>query len=125
MFFFKPFPEHAGRGGSNQPSTALSSDQRAKLLSLPFKLIAARHRLDILDERLQQRILEARHAFHRDLPEEAKDQIEFFDPGRYNAAATVQDNVLFGKIAYGEAGAQTRVPAAITASHMCSAYSPG
>jgi ABC-type multidrug transport system fused ATPase/permease subunit len=41
-------------------------------------------------------------------------QIEFFDPQRYNAAATVQDNVLFGKVAYGEAAAPTRVPALIT-----------
>ena len=38
------------------------------------------------------------------------EQIEFFDPGRYNAAASVQDNILFGKIAYGEADAAIRVP---------------
>jgi ABC-type dipeptide/oligopeptide/nickel transport system ATPase subunit len=89
---------------------ALRPEQRQKLLSLPFKLIAARHRLDVLDERMQQRILEARHAFRRDLPEEAKDQIEFFDPEHYNAAASLQDNILSGKVAYGEADAAVRVP---------------
>jgi ABC-type multidrug transport system ATPase subunit len=89
---------------------ALRPEQRQKLLSLPFKLIAARHRLDELDERMQQRILEARHAFRRDLPEEMHGQIEFFDPEHYNAAASLQDNIMFGKIAYGEADAAVRVP---------------
>ena len=89
---------------------ALSPEQRTKLLSLPFKLIAARHRLGVLDEKMQQRLLEARRVLHVDLPAQMRDQIEFFDPARYNAAASLQDNILFGKIAYGEADAQTRVP---------------
>lgn len=88
----------------------LRPEDRRKLLSLPFKLIAARHRLDVLDERMQRRILDAREAFRRGLPEEARGQIAFFDPDRYNAAASLQDNVLFGKIAYGEADAPVRVP---------------
>ncbi len=61
---------------------------------------------------MQQRILEARHVFRRDLPEEAEDQIEFFDPERYNAAASLQDNILVGKIAYGEADAAGAGPRA-------------
>lgn len=89
---------------------ALPPDQRRKLLSLPFKLIAARHRLDVLDEPMQQRLLEARRVFRAELPEEAQGQIAFFDNDRYNAAASLQDNVLFGKIAYGEAEAATLVP---------------
>jgi putative ABC transport system ATP-binding protein len=94
----------------NGGSKALRPEQRQKLLSLPFKLIAARHRLDVLDERVQQRILEARQVFRRDLPEAAKSQIEFFDPEHYNAAASLQDNILAGKVAYGEADASVRVP---------------
>jgi putative ABC transport system ATP-binding protein len=89
---------------------ALSDEHRQRLLSLPFKLIAARHRLDVLDERMQQRLLEARHAFHEDLPQDMRDQIAFFDPAEYNAAASLQDNILFGKIAYGESDAVARVP---------------
>lgn len=88
----------------------LSEDQRRKLLSLPLKLIAARHRLDVLDERMQQRLLEARRVFRADLPESDRHQIAFFDPAEYNAAASVQDNILFGKIAYGVSDAVTRVP---------------
>jgi len=88
----------------------LSRDERQKLLSLPFKLIAARHRLDVLDEEMQRRLLEARRVFREELPAEAREEIAFFDADRYNAAASVQDNILFGKIAYGEADATTRVP---------------
>jgi len=99
-----------GRFGSGKPA-GLSRADRSKLLSLPFRLIPARHRLDVVDEAMQQRLLEARRVFRADLPPEAQAQIEFFDAGRYNAAASVQDNILFGKIAYGEADAQIRVPA--------------
>ncbi len=89
---------------------SLSETQREKLLSLPLKLIAARHRLDVLDERMQERLLEARRAFRADLPDSSRDQIAFFDPAEYNAAASLQDNILFGKIAYGEADATALVP---------------
>jgi putative ABC transport system ATP-binding protein len=92
---------------------SLKREQRQKLLSLPFKLIPARHRLDVLGESMQARLLEARKTFRAELPEEAKDQIEFFDPERYNAAASLQDNILVGKIAYGEADAPVRVPAVL------------
>ena len=93
-------------GGTSE----LRPEQRQKLLSLPFRLVAARHRLDVLDEHMQQRLLEARHAFRENLPAEARDQIEFFDAERYNAAASLQDNILFGKIAYGEAEGPVRIP---------------
>jgi putative ABC transport system ATP-binding protein len=95
-----------GQGGT----TALGKQDRAKLLSLPFKLVPARHRLDVLDQSIQARLLDARRVFRTDLPASARQQVEFFDPARYNAAASVQDNLLFGKIAYGEAEAPVRIP---------------
>jgi len=105
-------PEFAailGRLSAGGP-TRLAKADRTKLLSLPFRLIPARHRLDVVDETMQQRLLEARRVFRGDLPPAAQAQIEFFDADRYNAAASVQDNMLFGKIAYGEADAPVRVP---------------
>jgi putative ABC transport system ATP-binding protein len=101
-----------GRIGADG-TKALPRADRTKLLSLPFKLIPARHRLDVLDDTMQDRLLEARKAFRADLPTEARSQIEFFDAERYNAAASVQDNILFGKIAYGEADAPVRVPSVV------------
>src|SRR5260370_20550504 len=94
----------------NSGAKALAPEQRRRLLSLPFKLIAARHRLGVLDEAMQLRLLEARRVFRADLPAEARGQIEFFDPDGYNAAASLQDNILFGKIAYGEAEAAVHIP---------------
>jgi ABC-type multidrug transport system fused ATPase/permease subunit len=103
---FSAILARAGKGGT----AALTKEDRTRLLSLPFKLIAARHRLDVLDDRMKGRLIEARRVFREDLPPEARDQIEFFDTERYNASASVLDNILFGKITYGEADAPARVP---------------
>ena len=90
-------------------------EDRARLLSLPFKLIPARHRLGMLDDDMQRRILEARDVFARDLPEELQGSVAFFSAEAYNAAASLQDNILFGKIAYGQADSVARVGAVIGA----------
>ena len=92
----------------------LKPDDRQRLLSLPFKLIVARHRLGLVEEDLQQRIVEARTAFASGLPEDLRRGIEFFDSERFNTAASLQDNVLFGKLAYGQAQAATRVGQVVT-----------
>ena len=82
---------------------------RARLLSLPFKLIEARHRLGLFDDALRARILEARAAFREELPRAAPGAVALFDPETYNAAATLQDNILFGKTAYGQAQAAQQI----------------
>ena len=84
---------------------------RNLLLALPFKLIVTQHRLGLIDDALEARILEARRQFAANLPEEMKGAIEFFDPQRYNGAASLQDNILFGKIATSQAGGSARIGA--------------
>jgi ABC-type multidrug transport system fused ATPase/permease subunit len=84
-------------------------DDRARLLTLPFKLIVARHRLGLLDEKLMARVLEARKALGETLRRDAPGAVAPFDPAVYNPAATIQDNILFGKVAYGQAKASARV----------------
>ena len=49
---------------------ALRAEERTMLLSLPFKVSPARHRLGVIDDDLQQRILKARKAFADNLPDE-------------------------------------------------------
>jgi putative ABC transport system ATP-binding protein len=88
---------------------ALSDTDRERLIALTFKLIPARHRLSLIDEALQARILEARRLFREQLPAELAGAVAFFDPDDYTAGATVQDNLLFGKIAYGQAQATERI----------------
>ncbi|MDA0230350.1 MAG: ATP-binding cassette domain-containing protein [Proteobacteria bacterium] len=87
----------------------LGVEDRTRLLSLPFKLIPARHRLGLIDEDMQVKILEARRIFHEELPEELQNSIEMFDAEKYNSAATLQDNILFGKLAYGQAQAAEKI----------------
>ncbi len=87
----------------------LRPEERTMLLSLPFKVSPARHRLGVIDHDLQQRILKARKAFAANLPEEFRGMVEFFDVNGYNAAASLQDNILFGKLAYGQARGGERV----------------
>ncbi|MGQ0510303.1 MAG: ABC transporter ATP-binding protein, partial [Betaproteobacteria bacterium] len=89
----------------------LAEDERQALLALPFKLIAARHRLGLIDEGFEARVIEARRHFAAHLPRELRGAIEFFDPARYNSAASLQDNILFGKIVTGQAEAATRMGA--------------
>jgi putative ABC transport system ATP-binding protein len=93
---------------------SLLQPPRERLLSLAFKLIAARDPLDLIDEKMQARILQARRTFAEGLPEDLRASVEFFDPERYNAAASVQENVLFGTIVRGELGGRERVHSAIT-----------
>ena len=84
---------------------------RSMLLALPFKMISARHRLGLIDEAFEARILKARRHFAEHLPGELKSAVAFFDAARYNAAASLQDNILFGKIATGQAQAAARIGA--------------
>ena len=91
----------------------MTEEDRIALMSLPFKVIVAQHRLGIVTEELQQKILTARDQFAADLPSELSDAVEFFDSDTYNAAAALQDNILFGKLAYGQAEGPRRVGALI------------
>jgi ABC-type multidrug transport system fused ATPase/permease subunit len=47
--------------------------------------------------------------FREELPAERQAALEFFSVDRFNLAASVQDNILFGKIAYGQADAGNQV----------------
>jgi ABC-type multidrug transport system fused ATPase/permease subunit len=101
-----------------ETSGLLAADpaDRAQLLTLPFKLVPARHRLGIFDLKTwEQRLLAARRAFALDLPVELRGAIAFFDPERYNDPSSVQDNILFGKLVYGRAAAQRTIGALIEA----------
>jgi ABC-type multidrug transport system fused ATPase/permease subunit len=84
---------------------------RDMLLALPFKMISARHRLGLIDEAFEARILKARKHFSENLPGELRSAVAFFDAASYNVAASLQDNILFGKIATGQAQASVRIGA--------------
>jgi len=87
----------------------LGADDRAKLIALSLPYVEARHRLDLIDEAMEQRLLAVRRAFAERLPSELSGAVEFYDEERYNAASTLQDNILFGRLVYGQAQAGERI----------------
>ena len=86
----------------------LPEEDRVLLMSLPFKLIPARHRLGLIDDSLRERLVEARGVLYAELGED-NELVSFFDREKYNSAISVQDNILFGRLVYGQARAQSRV----------------
>lgn len=102
---FQNLISHVGDGNVG----TLSSEEQYLLIEPAFRLIPARHRLGLVDDRLQGKILSARGEFRDNLPADLHGAIDFFDPEKYNAAETVQDNILFGKVVLGEANATRRI----------------
>ena len=98
-----------GRVAAGDVAGLKDAADRRRLLGLPLRLIPSRHRLDLLDEALQARIVAARAALRAALPEAERAKIAFFDPDQINPAASVQDNILFGRTAYGQANAPATV----------------
>jgi putative ABC transport system ATP-binding protein len=87
---------------------SLQKSDRRRLISLPFKLIVARHRLGLMTDSIQQRILVARRQIHEFATTEDLG-IEFFEESSFNPRISIQDNILFGKLAYGQANAQQKI----------------
>ena len=81
----------------------LDAEERRRLLGLPFRLIPERHRLGLIDDDIRRDLLTARRLFRERLPEEDRGSVEFFDADRYTARASLQDNILFGRVRYGQA----------------------
>lgn len=86
----------------------LLPEDRTMMLSLPFKLVVARHRLGLIDEQLQTRIVAARELFATGFGLGPPD-VEFYDHDTYSAKGSIQDNILFGRLAYGRARSAQQV----------------
>ncbi|MFZ1414739.1 MAG: ABC transporter transmembrane domain-containing protein [Defluviicoccus sp.] len=86
-----------------------------RLMAIPFQLIPARHRLGVglVSEQMERRLLDARHAFAANLPAQYRSAIAFFEDDTFNTAATIQDNILFGKLVYGRQQSQREIGALI------------
>lgn len=97
----------------NRSDNGTAEADRNRLMSLPFRLAPGRHRLGLIDENTQERLLAARKLFAQKLPDDLHGSIAFFDPEQFNPASSLQDNLLFGKIAYGRPQAEQQVRAAL------------
>ena len=71
------------------------------------------HRLHVVDESFKAQIRAARKIFADNLPEDLQGAVEQFAQDNYIASASLQDNILFGKLAYGHDRGTEQVGAAI------------
>ncbi|KLN60838.1 hypothetical protein WH96_10255 [Kiloniella spongiae] len=92
----------------------ISDSDREALMYLPFDYVEARHRLGLVTEDVEAKILKARKIFAEKLESRDPDAVEFYDPDNYNSAASIQDNILFGRLAYGRAEAGATIGRVMT-----------
>jgi putative ABC transport system ATP-binding protein len=91
----------------------LSQEPRDRLVALAYSYVEPRHRLALLDDDLQARIVRARRRFKANLPNGYSGSIEFYDPHRFLAAAPILDNLLFGRVDYSVGNADQKVSAVV------------
>ncbi len=94
---------------AGQRLASATADDRQKLLRLPFSYIESRHRFGLMSEALEAQIVKARAQLRAALSAQAKGAVDFFEPDQYNAASSLQDNILFGRVAHGIANGPERV----------------
>ncbi|MCZ4281144.1 ATP-binding cassette domain-containing protein [Kiloniella laminariae] len=92
----------------------LTEADRQSLMYLPFDYVEARHRLGLVTEEVERKTLAARAILAEKLAAKDPDAVEFYDPDRFNSAASLQDNILFGRLAYGRAEAAETIGRVIT-----------
>lgn len=84
---------------------------KSRLLAITFKLVAARHRLGVIDEAMQAKIVKARGEFARRFAQ--RNVVAFFDPDRFSPALSLQENILFGRVVLEQANAPARITALV------------
>jgi putative ABC transport system ATP-binding protein len=99
------------RRASSGPIAAIEPADRRALLRLAYGYIEPRHRHGMLDDEMKAAIVSARQSFSDNLPADLSEVVVFYQPGSINAAANVQDNVLFGRVVDSYAEAVERVNA--------------
>ncbi len=90
---------------AGQPDN-ITAEDRASLLRLTLNYIEPQHRLGLLDQTLRDRIVAARQVLRAEIKPGA---VDFYDPETYNGAASLEENILFGRVAYGIADGPERV----------------
>ena len=92
-----------------KPYEGVAEADRAKIITLSFAYIEPRHRFGLLTRELMDKIVVARNAIYEGLPDDLKGSIERYDPERFAVAASLMDNVLFGRISQQQADGPDRI----------------
>jgi putative ABC transport system ATP-binding protein len=97
----------------DRPFKAVDDTDASRLIGLSFSYSEPRYRFGIVDEQLMAQVVEARKLFQRGLPNNLEDSIETYDPERYNSAASLLDNALFGRISHRHADGADKIRAIV------------
>ena len=108
---FPDFQAALKRLGNRSFNQVRAGDQ-AIFLDLAFGYVEPRDRLGLLTRERIDLLLSARHLLRDTLGADQSD-IAFYDPSHYNRAATIKDNILLGRVAFGIAEADVRVTAMV------------
>jgi putative ABC transport system ATP-binding protein len=101
--------ELAGILAKHDMRSPLDPEAERDLVALALGYIEPKHRLNLIDERLERRILRARESFRRHLPADAAGDVDFYNPDKVMLGASVRDNLMFGRIGYGVPDAGRKV----------------
>lgn len=91
-----------------QPVERLDA-RTARLAMLALNYVEPRHRLGLLTPDVQEKIVAARKALHEHWRAGGAAPVEMYDPDRYCVTAPVRDNLLFGRVGFGIAGANETI----------------
>jgi putative ABC transport system ATP-binding protein len=86
-------------------------EDRQKFMRVAFNYCEPRHRLGLIDDDLCEAVVASRREFPARLPEHLASAFAFHDSEEINPVASLQDNILFGRIADERSGAVDRVNA--------------
>ena len=87
----------------------LPGASQSRLIALALSYVEPRHRLSLMNEALQDRILRARKSLRRFLPARLASRIEFHEPTRLMKSTTIRDNLIFGRVQFGKANAEQKI----------------
>lgn len=87
----------------------LSDDDRALLISMTFQLIVDKHRLGLIDDDFQAKVVSARAVFRENLTDEKREKFAFFDQESFNGQLSNRCNLIMGRINHRVNNAEQRV----------------
>lgn len=103
--FYQQFLKRRSRSRNYE---ATESERRA-VVKLTLFYVEPRYRFGVLTEDIMRQIVAARDVFYANLPATLRSQIERYDPHKFMAAATLRENILFGKLSQRSPDAPTKI----------------
>jgi energy-coupling factor transporter ATP-binding protein EcfA2 len=92
-----------------RPPKRLEKRDQRRFLNLALHYVPAFHEPAGLSESLARRLVEGRIGLKKRLESEAPEAVRGYDPNRYIPEATIQENIIFGRITTERSAAKTRI----------------